>query len=200
MVCGKLNSRFQAEIGTPMKRVLTAILVVSSLFSYAAISEVLDAEPGGFSLAHEVIIDAARNDVWRSAVDEVGQWWSSDHTVSGDARNMSINPEVQSCFCESIGDNAGVVHMTVTFVNPNILLRLTGGLGPLGLMGVNGNMTWEFFDADGATTVKFSYAVGGYRPGGLDTISESVDYVIGEALLRLKAHVETGSADNAILD
>ncbi len=200
MVCGKLNSRFEAETGTPMQRVLATILVVSSLFSYAAISEVLDAAPGGFSLTHEVTIDAARSDVWRSAVDEVGQWWSSDHTVSGNAGNMSINPEVLSCFCESIGNNAGVVHMTVTFVNPQVLLRLTGGLGPLGLMGVNGNMTWEFFDADGATTVKFSYAVGGYRPGGLDAISGPVDYVIGEALLRLKAHVETGNADNAIFD
>jgi len=55
-------------------------------------------------------------------------------------------------------------------------------------------------DVGGATTVKFSYAVGGYRPGGLETISGSVDYVIGEALLRLKAHVETGKADDAVLD
>ena len=183
-----------------MRRVLATILIVFSLFGNAAISEVLDAAPGGFSLVHEVTIDAARDDVWRAAVDEVGQWWSSDHTVSGNAGNMHIDAKVQGCFCESIGDYAGIVHMTITFVNPEVLLRLTGGLGPLGLMGVSGNMTWEFMDVGGATTVKFSYAVGGYRPGGLETISGSVDYVIGEALLRLKTHVETGKADNAILD
>ena len=56
-------------------------------------------------------------------------------------------------------------------------------------------MTWEFSDADGATAVKFTYAVGGYRPGGLDSISGPVDGVIGEALRRLKAHVETGNAE-----
>jgi hypothetical protein len=103
----------------------------------------------------------------------------------------------QGCFCEAIGEHAGVVHMTVTFVNPDVLLRLTGGLGPLGLLGVDGNMTWEFFDADEGTAVRFSYAVGGYRPGGLDEIADGVDNVIGEALQRLKAHAETGDADAA---
>ena len=131
------------------------------------------------------------------AIGGIGDWWSSDHTISGDARNMSIDPVPQGCFCEAIGEHAGVVHLTVTFVNPEVMLRLTGGLGPLGLMGVDGNMTWEFFDAGEATRVKFAYAVGGYRHGGLDTIAAPVDFVIGEALTRLKAHIETGNADNA---
>ena len=59
---------------------------------------------------------------------------------------------------------------------------MTGGLGPLGLMGVNGNMTWEFFDDDNGTRIRFTYAVGGYSPDGLDTIAGGVDYVIAEAL------------------
>lgn len=159
-----------------------------------ATAEVIDSAPGGFSLVHEVIIDAPRSEVWQAAVGNVGGWWSSDHTISGDATNMSIDPVPQGCFCEAIGDHAGVVHLTVTFVNPGVLLRLTGGLGPLGLMGVDGNMTWEFFDADDKTRVKFAYAVGGYRPGGLDTVAGPVDVVIGEALDRLKAYVETGDA------
>ncbi len=200
MDCGKLTSRYAIETGTLMRHVLAIILIVSSLFSTAVIAEVLDAASGGFSIVHQVTVDASRKDAWRAAIDEVDQWWSSDHTISANAGNMSINPKVQGCFCESLGDGAGVVHMTVTFVNPNVLLRLTGGLGPLGLMGVNGNMTWEFFDVEAGTTVRFSYAVGGYRPGGLDAIAGPVDYVIGEALQRLKAHVETGNADNAIVN
>ena len=110
---------------------------------------------------------------------------------------MSIEPKPQGGFCEAIGAHAGVVPMTVAFNNPTVLLRLTGGLGPLGLLGVDGNMVWEFFDADEGTTVKFSYVVGGYRPGGLEELAGPVDYVIGEALQRLKAHVETGDADAA---
>ena len=80
------------------------------------------------------------------------------------------------------------------------MLRLTGGLGPLGLMGVNGNMTWEFFDDDLGTRVKWTYAVGGYRPGGLDGIAVPVDYVLGEALGLLRAHVEQRDMDDANID
>ena len=69
---------------------------------------------------------------------------------------------------------------------------MTGGLGPLGLMGVNGNMLWEFEAQDDGTRVRFSYTVGGYSPDGLDTIAPAVDFVIGEALQRLASYVETG--------
>ena len=180
-----------------MRRHLSIAILIAAGACGIASAEVLDAAPGGFSLAHEVTIDAPRAAVWRAAVGGVGAWWSSDHTISGDASNMSIDPVPQGCFCEVFGEHAGVVHLTVTFVNPEVLLRLTGGLGPLGLMGVDGNMTWEFFDDGAATRVRFAYAVGGYRPGGLDGIAGPVDAVIGEALLRLKAYVETGSADDA---
>jgi uncharacterized protein YndB with AHSA1/START domain len=179
-----------------MKRAFSMVFVALACGMPAA-AEVIDAAPGGFSLVHEVTIAAPRHETWQAAVNEVGQWWSSDHTISGDATRMSIDAQPQGCFCEAIGDHAGVVHLTVTFVNPNVLLRLTGGLGPLGLLGVDGNMTWEFFDGEDGTTVRFAYAVGGYRPGGLDEMAEPVDFVIGEALRRLKAYVETGDPANA---
>jgi uncharacterized protein YndB with AHSA1/START domain len=179
-----------------MKR-LIFVLFGSFVIAASANSEVIDSAPSGFSLVHEVTIAVPRHEAWDLAVGEVGQWWSSDHTISGDAAKMSINAVPQGCFCEAIGEHAGVVHMTVTFVNPDVLLRLTGGLGPLGLLGVDGNMTWEFYDAQEGTTVRFSYVVGGYRPGGLDEIAEAVDYVIGEALQRLQAYAETGDADAA---
>jgi len=179
-------------------RQIPALLTLTTLLAVqTAEAEVTDSAPGGFSLVNEVTVDAPRAEVWRAAVNDVGNWWSSDHTISGDAHNMSIEPVPQGCFCEAIGEHAGVVHLTVTFVNPEVLLRLTGGLGPLGLMGVDGNMTWEFFDAAGATRVRFAYAVGGYRPGGLETLAGPVDVVIGEALDRLKAYVETGAPGDA---
>ena len=101
---------------------------------------------------------------------------------------------------ENGGEKAGVVHLTVTMVNPTPLLRMTGGLGPLGLMGLDGNMTWEFLDEEDGTRVRFTYAVGGYAKGGLDSIAPAVDYVIGEALDRLKAHIETGNPETAAVD
>ncbi len=178
-----------------MKRIFTPFLLAALLASGPVSAEVTDAATGGFTSVNEVIIDARRADAWRAAIDEIGQWWGSSHTISGDASRLSIDAKPQGCFCETLGNTAGVVHLTVTMVNPGVLLRMTGGLGPLGLLGVAGNMTWEFADAGDATRATFTYAVGGYRAGGLDEFAEPVDYVIGEALLRLKSYVETGNAE-----
>ncbi len=165
-----------------------------------AIAEVTDSAANGFTTTSEVVIDDGRAESWVAAVGNVDQWWSPDHTVSGDAARLSITPELHGCFCEMQGETAGVVHLTVTMVNSTHILRMTGGLGPLGLMGVDGNMTWEFEDADEGTRVRFTYAVGGYAKDGLDQIAPAVDFVIGEALDRLKAFVETGSPEVAPIE
>ena len=180
-----------------MKSLLRSSLFVFALVAGSAFAEVTDAGEGGFVSVNEVIIDASRQATWNAAIKDIGTWWDADHTVSGDASRLSITAVPQGCFCESFGAGAGVVHLTVTMVSPGVVIRFTGGLGPLGLMGVNGNMTWEFDDADEGTNVRFTYAVGGYHPEGLDTMAEPVDFVIGEALARLKAHIESGDAENA---
>ncbi len=176
-----------------MRKTILALLLVAC--APVATGEVRDSASNGFTTVNEVVIAAERTATWKAAVHGIGQWWSADHTVSGDATRMSIDPVMQGCFCESLGEQAGVVHLTVTMVNPTVLLRLTGGLGPLGLMGLDGNMTWEFEDAGEGTRVRFTYAVGGYSPTGLDTIAPAVDGVIGEALERLKRYVETGNPE-----
>lgn len=175
-----------------MRAILALLALVASTSAW---SEVTDSAPNGFTTVNEVTIAASRAEVWVAAL-RIGEWWSDDHTISGDAGRMSIDPQPQGCFCEKLGRGADVVHLTVTSINPTVWLKLTGGLGPLGLMGVGGNMNWEFEDAEGGTTVRFTYAVGGYRPGGLDEIAPGVDFVLGEALARLKARVETGDANS----
>lgn len=183
-----------------MKSILQFSALLLLLVVSRASAEVMDSSAGGFTTVNEVTISANRDAVWQSATKEIGLWWSSDHTISGDARRLSINAVPLGCFCETFGEGTGVVHMTVTMVNPGVVLRLTGGLGPLGLMGVDGNMTWEFETVEGGTKVKFTYAVGGYHPDGLDAIAGPVDYVIGEALTRLQSFAETGDADAAEKD
>lgn len=164
------------------------------IFTCNATARVVDVGAGGFTVEHEVVIAASRPAVWEAAVSEVGQWWSNDHTVAGDAQRLHIEPKPMGCFCERLQGDDGIVHLIVTSVSTNVILRMTGGLGPLGLMGVNGNMTWEFFDADNGTRVRFVYAVGGYAPGGLDAVAGAVDFVIGEALALLKAYIEGDDA------
>ncbi len=170
-------------------KALTAMLI-ASLIATEANGEVLDAAPGGFTISYQTEISAARIDVYNAAVNNVGDWWSDDHTYTGNAGNMYIEAKTQGCFCEKLGVDGGVVHLVVTFVNPGEMLRLTGGLGPLGLMGVNGNMTWEFTDSEEGTIVTLNYALGGYMDGGLDSIAEAVDGVLVGQMTSLKAFVE----------
>lgn len=179
-----------------MNQTVSTIVISMLLTSGFAMAEVTDAGSGGFTTVTEVQIDSPRDAVWKASVDEIGRWWHPDHTVSGDAARLSVSSVPQGCFCERFDSGGGVVHMTVTMVNPGVVIRFTGGLGPLGLMGVSGNMTWEYEDVDGGTKVTFTYAVGGYLDGGLDVIAGPVDFVSGEALSRLKAHIETGDADS----
>ena len=173
-----------------MKRLRLALFFSGILVAPVVPAEVVDAAAGGFSIRHSVEIAAPRADVWFAATDHIGEWWSDDHTVSGDANRMSIDAKPQGCFCETLGPRSGVVHMTVTFVNPAVMLRLSGGLGPLGLMGTAGNMTWEFDDSETGTTLTLRYAVGGYLPQGLDQVATAVDGVLAEQLDSLKRFVE----------
>jgi hypothetical protein len=166
---------------------VSAMLILGA-FANIATAEVIDADKHGFTLSNEVIVDATRAEAWVAAVDNIDQWWNADHTISGDASLLFIDARPLGCFCENTG--GGVVHLMVTTVSQHVNLRLTGGLGPLGLMGVNGNMTWEFFDVDGGTKIRFTYAVGGYSPDGLDSIAGGVDYVIAEALSLLKTYID----------
>ena len=171
-----------------MRLFLVSAMLVLGAFANNATAEVTDADKHGFSLVHETIVAADRATAWIAAVNNIDKWWDADHTISGDASLLSIDARPLGCFCENTG--GGVVHLVVTTVSPNVNLRMTGGLGPLGLMGVNGNMTWEFFDVNEGTMIRFSYAVGGYSPDGLDTIAGGVDFVIGQALQRLKAYLD----------
>ena len=158
-------------------------------------AEVLDAAENGFTVRHQIHIRAERVTVYATAIGRISEWWSGDHTVSGDAANLYLRTELPGCFCERLGEHGGLIHMSVTFVNPGTMLRLSGGLGPLGLMGVAGNMTWEFDDADDETIFTLQYSVGGYLDGGLAAVAGPVDAVLGEQIARLKAFAESGDAE-----
>lgn len=165
------------------------------LFSGAS-AEVLDAAPGGFTVVHQVAVPVSRSAAWDAFTGAVDQWWNADHTVSADSSNLYIDAKPLGCFCERLGEDGGLVHLQVTFANPGVILRLTGGLGPLGLMGVAGNMTIEFEDQpDNAehSLVTLRYAVGGYRDGGLDALAVPVDGVLGDQLAGFAAFVSAAA-------
>ncbi|MEM9171286.1 MAG: ATPase [Pseudomonadota bacterium] len=170
-------------------------LLLIALTLPVARAEVSSAAPTGFVVQHGAQISAPRDLAWRLLVGHVSDWWHPDHTYSGDATNLSIDARALGCFCEQLDGDDAVVHMQVTLIRTPSLLRLTGGLGPLGLRGVDGNLVFVLSETETGTLVELKYAVGGYDPDGLDQIAPAVDAVLGEQLTRFVRLVETGNAD-----
>ena len=164
------------------------VLILWTLSSAAA--EVKDSSAIGFTVQDTAIIAADQNDVYHSLVADVGRWWDSAHTFSGNAINLSIDDKAGGCFCEKLENGGSVRHLEVVFADPGKTLRLIGGLGPLQAMAVTGSMTWSLSKTDTGTNVKVIYSVGGYRPGGLQKLASLVDKVIFEQLKRLKEYME----------
>ena len=173
-------------------RWVVAAAAVAALHGTTAGDALAQAPASGFSFRHEAPIQAPRADVFRALVEQVGSWWDSEHTYTGDASNMSIEARPGGCFCEMFPGGGGVEHMRVVYVMPNQVLRLFGGLGPLQEHGVAGSMTWTLTDSGDATHVDLVYSIGGYTDVGFEAFAPPVTAVIGHQLRRLKAYVETG--------
>lgn len=176
-------------------RVRTLILAfVWVLLPVALSADVADQAPNGFTLRISTIIRATPPDVvYAKLVHNVGDWWSSAHTVSNDSHNLTIDDKVMGCFCEKLPYGGGVRFAEVIMVMPNKLLVMSGALGPLQKFGATGTLTIVLEPMHKDTRVEMVYAVGGYLPDGLNTWAAPVNTVLAEQLGRLKSYVETGS-------
>lgn len=157
--------------------------------AFAAVSQL---STSGVVFTNELNVNAPPAKVYETML-SVGSWWNPEHTYSGDAKNLSIDARAGGCFCEQLKNGGAVEHLHVVYVDPNHLLRMTGGLGPFQAAGVGGSMTWSLTAADAGTRVRFTYVVGGYMPGGFEKIAPLADGMQLEQLQRLKRFVETGS-------
>jgi hypothetical protein len=179
-------------------RVLRIASILLSVFFCTQLirAGIVDSTANGFTVKSTVtIVGSTPDEVYRRMVKEVGRWWNSAHSWSGDARNLSIDDRAGGGFREKLKNGGSVQHLTVVFADPGKILRMTGGLGPLQSLAVAGSMAWSLTKAANGTTVEFSYAVGGYRPGGLSSLAVPVENVLSEQLTRLKNFVEKGKPD-----
>jgi uncharacterized protein YndB with AHSA1/START domain len=170
-----------------------AIAMVSAAMVGSAVAEaaVVQSTPSGFVVRHESSIAATPAKVYEALV-AVGAWWNSDHTYSGDAKNMTIDARAGGCFCERLKDGGSVEHARVVYAMPAQALRLNGALGPLQAHGTAGSLTWKLTSIPTGTTMLLTYSVGGFIDGGFEKIAAPVDNVLSEQFQRLKAFVETG--------
>jgi len=197
MVCAdvvRVNEYARISRMSRMKLILAGAATAALVSQVSPLrADVVNAGATGFTVRETVQVSAPPAKAFESAV-AIGRWWGSDHTYSGSAANMTIDPRPGGCWCEKL-TGGGVKHMEVVFADPGKTIRLTGGLGPLQEMGASGAMTWEFKAGNGGTTMTWTYTVSGYAPGGFQQIAPAVDSVLTDQLGRLKKLIDTGKPE-----
>lgn len=154
-------------------------------------AEVTQVGATGFTSQFREEIQASGDGVWKTLV-QLPRWWSSSHTYSGQASNLSLDVQAGGCWCERWGDGQSVQHGTVVLVMPGKVLRLLGNFGPLQELPASGVLTFAIATQEGKTTLRMTYRVAGPVEAGLERLAPLVDRVMGEQYMRLKALAETG--------
>jgi uncharacterized protein YndB with AHSA1/START domain len=176
----------------PGRRFLAFALLCSTAFS--ATAAVVDVALNGFTVRVTTHIAAPPNRVYAELITPA-HWWSSDHTFSGDAANLSLDAKAGGCWCEKLPGGGSVMHLTVIYADPGKVLRLRGALGPFQGSGVDGAMTWALKASGGGTDLSLVYTLGGYNKDGFGQWSQAADRVLADQVTRLKRFVEAGSAN-----
>lgn len=172
----------------------TVLLGLASMaWGAAASAEVTRATDDSFVSRHEVVVKASPKQVWLALISPA-TWWTSEHTWSGSAKNLTLVPQAGGCFCETIPEvdepgrftlEGSVEHMRVVQAYPESALRMVGNLGPLQSEPVTGVLTVAISKVDKGTRIVWEYNVGGPMRYEVPVISKAVDGVMGAQLAAL---------------
>lgn len=175
-----------------------AALGGAGLASTPAWAEVTNQSDAGFEIELGADTPATASDAWQELI-APARWWSSEHTYSGDAANLYIDPQASGCFCEKLpvpkdapaGQRIGSVeHMHVIYADPvRRVLRMKGALGPLQSEALDGTLTITLKPVGEGTRIEWNYVVGGFMRMKSAEIAPLVDKVLSEQLARLAARL-----------
>jgi hypothetical protein len=166
-----------------------AVLAVAA----PASAEVVRTTDDSFVSRHEVVVEASPKEVWLALISPA-DWWQSEHTWSGSAKNLTLMPRAGGCFCETIPEvnepgrftlEGSVEHMRVIQAYPESALRMVGNLGPLQSEPVNGVLTIAISKVEKGTRIVWEYNVGGPMRYEVPVISKAVDGVMGVQIAAL---------------
>jgi hypothetical protein len=166
-----------------------AALIATLLSPAPAAADVISVAANGFEVRETVHV-AASPDKAYAALLLPARWWDAQHTISGNAANLTLDASAGGCWCESLPGGGSLEHLRVVYVAPGKVLRLRGALGPFQGSGVDGAMTWTVKGDASGSEISLSYSVGGYLKDGFDGASKAVDRVLGEQIERLKKFID----------
>jgi uncharacterized protein YndB with AHSA1/START domain len=175
-----------------MRRVFALSIVLMATVSGLAFADVTDVSQTGFQLQIKTHIVAPPGKVFATII-EPAKWWSSSHTYSQSAANLSIDAKAGGCFCEKLPGGGSVQHLMVAAVIPGQLLRMRGALGPFQQFGMEGAMSWQLTATGQETDLTVTYDLGGHLAGGFGDWPQKANGMVSEQVARLKKFIETGS-------
>lgn len=160
------------------------LFILASLLPQLATAELKHVSEHGFIIENQIETNASVDNAWQALTNNIDQWWPKDHSWWGGT--FSVQAKAGGCFCETSGERSAE-HMRIVFVDPGKTLRMTGGLGPLQGMGLNGALDWRFTRTEtGKTQITLHYAVHGINADGFEQLAPIVDQVQGIQLEGLK--------------
>ena len=156
-----------------------------------ASAEVVHADPHDLSVREAVQLVVPPGEAMAAFV-RVSGWWSKEHSYSGNAANLSIEPIPGGCFCERFPGGGGIEHMRVTYVKPGSDLLLTGALGPLLGEAVTGVMSVHAQKIAGGARVTIDYRATGFVNANADKLAPMVDAMLADQAKRFAAFAARG--------
>jgi len=168
------------------------VMMVALFAATPAAAEVVSAGPNGFEVRHSVNLVIPQQKAFE-AFSEIQNWWSKDHTYSGNAANLSLQLRAGGCFCERLDNGGGIEHLRVTYVQPGERAVLTGALGPLLYEAAAGVMDVKVERIAGGSRITMDYRAAGFAKGGAAELAPIVDKVLGDQMKRLRVYAAGGA-------
>ncbi len=170
-------------------RAAALIMALVAVLAGPARAAVTAADATGFTLSIEVDVKAPPELAYREFTVGPAAWWDPEHTYSGKAERLTLDPRAGGCFCEQMDGGASVSHGTVIYADPGQMLRLSAALGPLQEMAVIGTLSFAFAPRPAGSHVTLTYRVFGAFTSDPVALSKLVDSVLTQQLNRYAAHV-----------
>ena len=167
-----------------MRLFMLAVLLASAT---PAAAEVVSSGPNGFEIRHSANLVVPQAAAF-AAIGKVQDWWSKDHTYSGNAANLSLDLRPGGCFCERFDGGGGIEHLRVTYVQPGERITLSGALGPLLFKAVSGVLDIQVERIAGGSRITMNYRVAGFARGNGADLAPAVDRVLAEQMKRLRTY------------
>jgi len=144
----------------------TVIFAAAVLLATPAAAEVQSRSDNGFTLSFTQRV-AAGPDAIYDRIGRISQWWSAEHSYSGQASALSLELKPGGCWCEVL-PGGGVKHAEVLLAWPERrMLRLDAPFGPLQDTAsfAQLTMTWREAEGGGARNLVWTYKVEGTGTG-----------------------------------